>query len=475
MLMLGVVAWQLSTGEGDGNGYLAQQGPGEEGNTGVDDDSNGDEQQDGQDDIIIPGGDDGIDGGGQVNDEVHLTPDDRLVLIGQDVPGFGGMYFDPGGDVLNVFMLDIEDIEQRAAVERAIREHYPGTITPGGIRLVQGSHGIVQLKLWYDELRSLIAASELMGGGWQMSDLAEHENGITIGVVSEELFPIVERLIAEAGIPSSVVDVRVSGPIRWDRTTEDDEPTSNVVDDGPPPNATIRDRIRPVIGGVQTQGENKGYCTQAFNAIRSGVEGVVVNDHCTESFTSMSSTKFYQPREASNNKIGQETVGGAGTTYACPAPWWGATCRRADVAFVRFDSGIDEDMGHIARTTGNGSITINNSYPRYRVVSEGDGRVGQVVVMVGRTTGSYASVISRLCVDRDTEDEIIVQCSDMVSMTNPPDGDSGAPVFRITNSPKYGDVRLYGILWGGDWQDDEYAYSPMHQIQTSTELVLCHS
>ena len=49
-------------------------------------------------------------------------------------------------------------------------------------------------------------------------------------------------------------------------------------------------------------------------------------------------------------------------------------------------------------------------------------------------------------------------------------GDSGAPVFRITNSPLYGDVSLYGILWGGDSENDEIVYSTMSRIQNSSEL-----
>ena len=50
------------------------------------------------------------------------------------------------------------------------------------------------------------------------------------------------------------------------------------------------------------------------------------------------------------------------------------------------------------------------------------------------------------------------------------DGDSGAPVFRITDSPQNGDVSLYGILWGGSSIDDEIVYSPMDAIENSNEL-----
>jgi hypothetical protein len=187
----------------------------------------------------------------------------------------------------------------------------------------------------------------------------------------------------------------------------------------------------------------------------------------------MDSTIFYQPRKSNNNRIGKETVDGS--LFDCSWPWVGYKCRLADVAFIKFDkfdSGIREDMGHIARTTGSGSITINTSNPRWRVVSESSsGAVGQIIVFVGRTTGTYTPIITDICIDGIVEEEgeeIIMKCQDYGSAPHIPDGDSGAPVFKITNSPQNGDVRLYGILWGSD--ADEIAYSPMDQIQDSKEL-----
>ena len=301
VLMSGLGGWQLSVHEGDGNkDILAQQGSGDEGNT---DGTNKD-----YDDGVFPGGDETNDGA-TTNDTLHRNRDDRLVTVGNTVSEFGGMYFHPGEDVLNVYMLDTEDSDQAAAIEQVIRDVFPNAIRSGGIRIVQGTYSIVQLKSWYDELRERISKSELTNGEMHMTDLAEHENGIAIGMSNEELFTIVEGFAEEIGIPSGVVDLRVSRPIRWNKTTEDDDPTSTNPSEDPPSNGTIRDRIRPVIGGVQTRGQDKGYCTQAFNAIRSSVEGVVVNDHCTGSFPSMSSTNFYQPVESSSNKIGRETVG----------------------------------------------------------------------------------------------------------------------------------------------------------------------
>ncbi len=183
----------------------------------------------------------------------------------------------------------------------------------------------------------------------------------------------------------------------------------------------------------------------------------------------MDSTLFYQPTENSSNRIGEETVNG--DIHDCTTwPWAGYECRRADVAFVDFDSGVSGNRGLIARTTGNNSITIDNEYPRWRVVSEESdgGEVGEIIVMVGRTTGTYTPVISRRCVYVPNELDIVMECQNQAAAPRIPDGDSGAPIFKITNTPQYGDVRLYGIFWGSNV--DEIIYSPMGQIQAGSEL-----
>ena len=156
----------------------------------------------------------------------------------------------------------------------------------------------------------------------------------------------------------------------------------------------------------------------------------------------------------------------------CPFPHnlWNSDCRYADVAFVNLDSGVEKDMGHIARTTGVGSITISTSHPRYRVVSEtSSGVSGDVLAMVGRSNGAMTPILDDVCVDYATDDGDVLLCQDVaISGGGLANGDSGAPVFRITNSPTYGDVTLYGIAWGST--GDEIGFSPMDQIQLSSEL-----
>ena len=153
----------------------------------------------------------------------------------------------------------------------------------------------------------------------------------------------------------------------------------------------------------------------------------------------------------------------------CPSPWEGKKCRWSDAAFIQYNPGFDGDRGDIARTTGNGSRTIDDDNPRFRIVRErSSGVVGHVLMFIGRTTGMVTPILDRLCVNMVYTDYVI-RCQDIASGIGA-FGDSGAPVFRVTNTPNTGDVELYGVMWGGVEDDREVYYSPMDQIQWTSEL-----
>lgn len=385
----------------------------------------------------------------------HRTRDDRLVEVGKEVPGFGGMFLNPDNtDVLNVYLLDTENAEQEAAVEAAIKDVFPDAIPPGGIQVVQGQYNIIQLNAWYFDMRLALAKSGLVGKGLVGTDLEEDKNRLEIAVEGEEFRPKAEAAVEKAEIPREAVRITVRGPFRMLSTQ------------------TLLSKIRPVAGGLQIQADDDDICTLGFNAIRAGVNGVVVNSHCTRIFAHVDSTVFYQPTVSDSNRIGKETVDGG--IFDCSAPWVGYRCRWSDAAFIKFDSGASGDMGHIARTTGGGSINISQSNPRFRVVAESStGEVGQTIVFVGRSTGMNASLLADLCFDSivnpSSGGTVVLLCQDIGGFPRVQGGDSGAPVFRTVDSPLFGDVRLYGILWGSSG-NIEFAYSPIDQIQFTGEL-----
>ena len=374
-------------------------------------------------------------------------------------------------NVLNVFLLDTTDPQKVSNVQEAITAKFPDAVPPGGVVVVQGQYTITQLKSWYDDdLLPALGESEAVRNGWTLTDLEEDKNRLEVGVESADLIPQVKALVAQAGIPADVVRVTVRGPFRSFNSTSAGESVTQQAEGIGLYHQTIRDRFRPLFGGLQSEGDENGLCTYGFNAIRSGVRGFVVPSHCTDDYAEMESTEFYQPTERNSNRVGVETVDGS--TYDCANPWEEDPCRKADAAFIRFDSGITGDMGHIARTTGSGSRVISHTNPRWRIVSEGSGaEINQPVVIVGRTTGTYTPIVIDVCINSPNADQnVVLECQDVATAVDLDRGDSGAPVFRITNSPQNGDVSLYGMMWGGDAEYDEIVYSPIYQIEASTEL-----
>ena len=70
------------------------------------------------------------------------------------------------------------------------------------------------------------------------------------------------------------------------------------------------------------------------------------------------------------------------------------------------------------------------------------GVVGQTLVLVGRSTGTYTPVIKRLCENKlvtEGGQDFVLKCQDIAAAPGMQNGDSGAPVFKITNSPQTGD------------------------------------
>ncbi|MCE2501130.1 MAG: hypothetical protein J4G13_09740 [Dehalococcoidia bacterium] len=135
--------------------------------------------------------------------------------VGVMVPGFGGLFFYPDQpDVLNVYLLDPEDAEQKAAVEDAINEVFPGAIPSGGIEVIEGKYSVVQLKAWYDDLRYALARSGLVGNGMILTDLHEGINGLEVVVEDERARAKVASIVEDAGIPPEVVRVTIGEPIR---------------------------------------------------------------------------------------------------------------------------------------------------------------------------------------------------------------------------------------------------------------------
>jgi hypothetical protein len=268
-------------------------------------------------------------------------------------------------------------------------------------------------------------------------DADEAGNRVTIGLERGALAQV-RGVVARLGIPLEAVSFQETRPIQQV--------------------ATLRNKVRPVMGGLQIN--FPGFlCSLGFNALRNGQRSFITASHCTNHQGGVEATPYYQPtQQASPAKIATEVSDPAysSTKPGCPA---GFRCRFSDASRAAYTSTTTSTLGRIAKTTGpnNNSITISGNFT---VTAEGSASAGQVVGKVGRTTGWTTGKVTNTCVNVLLNGTNIVQlCQTIVTARSGP-GDSGGPVFKGT-----GNITLTGILWGGNDLGTQYVYSPMSGIE----------
>jgi len=278
---------------------------------------------------------------------------------------------------------------------------------------------------------------------------------LEVGVVRQELIQAVKERLRALDIPLDMVRVTVTKPIYEV--------------------ATLRDEVRPLIGGIQIAFVRKGLtyiCTLGFNALldvnRDGTpdyDGFLTNSHCTSKEFAPDGTVHHQPLP--NNPVGQEVLDP--TAFECGVR--GARCRWSDAAFSARYGTVTSSIGFIAKTTGvnDGSLEIAG---QFKVVSKHDGNaaLGTALRKVGRTTGQTEGYVTNICVDvRPIGSRVIRLCQDIVSanVRIVDAGDSGSPVFSVQDDPSTPEteVVLYGILWGGSSDGTSFVYSPLSNVE----------
>jgi hypothetical protein len=359
-------------------------------------------------------------------------PDDPVALV-RGVPGFGGFFFDREG-VPTVYL---RDPSARAQVERALGPWLAGQGLRGvGLRVRRADYDWVSLEHWQG--RATSEALAMRGAVWVDAD--EARNRVTIGVERGTPAAQLRSAVARVGVPSAAVLVEEVEPVRLA--------------------ATLRDRVRPVVGGLQINFPGFG-CTLGFNATRNGQRSFITNSHCTTTQGGSEGTPYWQPSQGvAPAQIATEVADPAYTPGGlCPS---GRRCRRSDSSRARYASGTTSTLGRIARTNAanNGSITITGNF---NITAEGSANVGQTVHKVGRTTGWTRGSVTRTCVTVNVAQSTITQfCQTLVS-AGLGAGDSGSPVFRRQGSTN--NVTLVGILWGGNLSGTSFVFSPISNIE----------
>ncbi len=355
-------------------------------------------------------------------------PGDNPNALARGVRGFGGFFFDAQGRPT----VYLKDAAERSNAERALAPYFRAQGLGPSVQVRRGDFDWVELERWFAQ-----ASTEVLGqSGAVFVDADEASNRVRIGV-ERGAASQARSLVARLGIPAEAVIVEETEPIRLA--------------------ATLRERVRPVVGGLQIN--FPGFlCTHSFNAVRGGQNSFITNSHCTNTQGGTEGTPYWQPLESVDPvRIGTEVHD---PTYfrrnGCPS---GRRCRFSDASRAAYAPNIQFTLGRLAKTTGanNGSITINGSFT---ITGEGSAAVGQTVNKVGRTTGWTQGAVTNTCVNTGVSGSNIVQLCQTFVSARVGGGDSGSPVFRGTSS-----VTLVGILWGGNSSGTQFVYSPIANIE----------
>ncbi len=368
------------------------------------------------------------------------THDDLLKDVGSRTSEFGGMYLSDDNNTLYVYMTSgTQNIQKQQEVKGSIETVFSSDLTGGrNIEVVPAQYSMSQLYGWYSQMMPAAFGDSRV----VMTDLDESENRLEIGVDSLSVVPDLELMLGNLGIPREAVAF-----------SERKRPsfTSHTLSSRAP-NGVIE-------GGYQIA--RSGFsCTLGFNTERDGEDGFVTAGHCTEANSDWGEgnvgTEFYQPTVSNNNLVGEETIDPAfSDSYSnCPDD---TVCRLSDSAFISLDSDASQNLGKIARPVSLGSRVVHHDI-KFRITDEvSHVAIDQFVSMVGRSSGWQSGRITKTCTHYSAGPGLLL-CQNEIDLDAGP-GDSGAPIFSITNSPNTYDVDLLGVYWGQI--DDNAYYSPI--------------
>lgn len=274
------------------------------------------------------------------------------------------------------------------------------------------------------------------------ADHDENAGRLVFGVEHVGAARGVETALARLGVPASAYEVKVTEPIQL--------------------MATLRDRHRPTLGGIQIHFGNF-LCTLGFSVDHAGGRSFVTNSHCTDQQGGTEGTTYFQPLDSVDpNAIGVEADdpeyfrGGE-----CPR---GRRCRFSDASRALYSSGV-ESLGEIGRTSGpnNGSLEVVGTFD-INGQDDASTSFSGTLNKVGRTTGWTQGNVTATCATVNVSGSNITQlCQTLVEGSGQivGGGDSGSPVFRQSGSNT---ATLVGILWGGSSSGDLFVFSPLKNI-----------
>jgi hypothetical protein len=394
-----------------------------------------------------------------LSQSLRQGPGDNPNALARGVRGFGGFFFDAQGRPT----VYLKNAAERSNAERALAPFFQAQgRSPSAVQVRRGDFDWIQLERWFAQ-----ASAEVLGqSGAVFVDADEASNRLRIGV-ERGATGQARSLVARLGIPAEAVIVEETEPITFA--------------------ATLRDRVRPVVGGLQIN--FPGFlCTLGFNGVRSGQNSFITNSHCTNSQGgSETPTDYYQPLQDPEGDRLANPENFIGVEVDDPHYWIsldcavpGFMCRYSDAARAEYAPDQGFALGRLARTAARdpdlGTLEVDGEKPSFQIVAEQAHSVmGEEANKVGRTTGWTFGPVIATCINSivlGAEKPIIQLCQTRVR-AGVAGGDSGSPVFR----PQGGGDRatLLGILWGGSVSGEvTFVFSPMFNIERELGLLTTH-
>ena len=360
--------------------------------------------------------------------------------LDRQIPGFGGLFLDRDGAPA----IYLARGASRAPAERALGRYLAARgLSNAALHVLEGKYGWKQLEHWQD-----VATDDAFDvAGTVFVDNDETSNRVRIGVENVNSVGQVRAALARSGLPDDAVIIERADPIVQVATLQ---------------NTTVR----PIAAGVQIN--FPGFlCSIGFNATAGGQKSFITASHCTNTQGGVENTPYWQPLQSvAPTQIATEVadpVYGRGGGPGCPKS---RLCRFSDASRAAYINGSDQALGQIAATSGpnNGDLNIAGSFTITSddcATTGGCLFVGDIVNKVGRTTGWTQGAITGTCVNTGVSGSRIVQLCQTFVSAGVGGGDSGSDVFDITGGSN---VRLDGILWGGNGAGTQFVFSPLGNV-----------
>ena len=376
------------------------------------------------------------------------TIDDQFADVAEQVPEFGGLYYDE--DVLKVVLTDTDDAVFRRAV-RAITTVFGKDLPPPeSIEPVQGTFQFTELRAWKGRAGPTLSMDEVTS-----LDVDERRNTVTVGIQDMADRDAVEQLLTERGIPAEAIYFKHRGVFTVDNHQLIPQ---------------LQGATRPLRGGLAAgvAGSSAGSGgTIGFLTWRGGEIGFVTNEHVTTNAGSVGDS-WSQPAQNAADAV-ETADAGTFTGGACPS---GCTCTWADASFFRLNPGATGRIGLIAKS----SHYWPHSLASRVSVKGGTLACGNTAHWTGSMSGHQEGTVVETCCDVDADwsgvgnsPNVVTQlCQTIVEGGSRQSGDSGGPMYR----PHWGfiEVSLHGIYWGSI--GEERAFAPMANIEA--ELGFLH-